>query len=200
MLKEIKEHSFYDEKLNSEITVIDLGACKGEFINELALHYNIKKAILVEASPINFIYLQNKENYVLYNNAVSDTNDEEISFYVDTNSPYNGSEIFNYFQGEEYKIKTINLSKLISDNNLDEIDILKIDIEGSEYKIFNTVSDDELLKIKQITIEFHDFIDTSLKFKTQEILKRFETLGFSKFAKGIDYMHGSENYDVLLYR
>lgn len=200
MFKVIKEHTFKEELLSPELVVIDLGACKGEFINELALHYKIKKAILVEASPVNFLHLENKENYLLYNKAVSDVNGEQISFYVDRNSPYNGSEIFNYFQGDEYKIETISLSKLISDSNLDVIDILKVDIEGSEYKIFNTVSDDELLKIKQVTIEFHDFIDTSLKLKTEEILTRFESLGFTKYAKGIDYMHGSENYDVLLYR
>lgn len=200
MLKEIKEHTFYENKLNPEIVVIDLGACKGEFINEMALNYKIKKAILVEASPVNFKYLPSRENYTLYNNAISDKEGETVSFYVDKNSPYNGSEIFNYFNGEEYKINTITLSSIINNNNLDVIDILKVDVEGSEYKIFNNISDKDLLKINQITIEFHDFIDPSLKSKTEEILKKFESLGYSKISKGISYMNGSENYDVLLYK
>lgn len=196
----IKEHTFFDDLLKDEIVVVDLGACKGEFINELENFFKIKKAILVEANPTNFNKLPVKSNYTLYNKAVSKNNGDIISFYEDLNSPYNGSGVFNYFNGFEHKIETITLDRLMEENNIDYIDILKIDIEGSEYEILPNISDECYSKIRQITVEFHDFIDTELKIKTEEIINKLELLGFNRISKGIRYMNNSDNYDVLFYK
>lgn len=200
MEKVIKEHTFFDELFNEEIVVIDLGACRGEFIDELNKQYKIKKAILVEANPTNFKNLIKNENYTLYNRLVSDKKNEITKFYEDPKSPYNGSNKFNYFDGIEHNINTITLEEIIEENNLDYIDILKIDIEGSEYDVIPSISEEILSKIKQITIEFHDFIDNNLKEKTQKIIDRLENLGFSRISKPINYMNNSNNYDVLFYK
>ena len=66
MEKVIKEHTFFDDYFGDEIVVVDLGACQGEFTDELNQYYKIKKAILVEANPTNFNKLTKKENYILY--------------------------------------------------------------------------------------------------------------------------------------
>lgn len=200
MEKVIKEHTFFDELFNDEIVVIDLGACKGEFIDELNNHYKIKKAILVEANPTNFNKLINRENYILYNRLVSNKKNESIKFYEDPKSPYNGSNMFNYFNGIEHNIQSITIEELIQENNLDYIDILKIDIEGSEYDVMPSISENILSKVRQITIEFHDFIDNNLKDKTENIIKRMESFGFDRISKPIKYMNNSNNYDVLFYK
>lgn len=196
----IKEHTFFDDLLNEELVVVDLGACRGEFIGELENFFKVKKAILVEANPTNFKTLINKPNYVLYNNAVSNVANETIIFYEDTKSPYNGSKIFNYFNGVEHKIKTITLEELMTENNIDYIDILKIDIEGSEYEVMSNISDECYSKIRQITVEFHDFVDSNLKIKTENVIQKLESLGFSRISKGVKYMNNSDNYDVLFYK
>lgn len=200
MERVIKEHTFFDDLLRDEIIVVDLGACKGEFIEEFNNLYNVKKAILIEANPTNFSQLKPKPNYVLYNNLISNINDVEIIFYEDTNSPYNGSYVFNYFNGIEHKLKTKTLETLMLENNIDYIDILKVDIEGSEYDVMPSISDETYSKIGQITIEFHDFIDNSLKEKTQNIINRLNGLGFKHISKPITYMNNSSNYDVIFYK
>jgi FkbM family methyltransferase len=200
MEKVIKEHTFLDELFKNEIIVIDLGTCRGEFVDEINKQYKIKKAILVEANPTNFKMLTKKDNYVLYNRLVSNKKNESLKFYEDPKSPYNGSNKFNYFNGIEHNIETITLEEIISENGLDYVDILKIDIEGSEYDVMPSISDEILSKIRQITIEFHDFIDNNLKDKTENIIKRMESLGFSKISKPIKYMNNSNNYDVLFYK
>lgn len=196
----IKEHTFFDDLFRDEIVVIDLGACRGEFINEINEIYKIKKAILIEASPTNHATLIQKPNYVIYNNLISNTDDVEVSFYEDNNSPYNGSYIFNYFNGVEYKIKTKTLESLMVENEIDYIDILKVDIEGAEYDVMPSISDETYSKIGQITIEFHDFIDNSLKEKTQNIIDKLRNLGFKHKSKPIYYMNNSANYDVIFYK
>jgi FkbM family methyltransferase len=196
----IKEHTFLDELLNDEIVIVDLGSCRGEFVDEMDKLFKVKKAILVEANPTNFKTLKNKENYILYNKAISDTSNQTIEFYEDVNSPYNGSKFFNYFNGVKHQIQTISLEDIIEENNISYIDILKVDIEGSEYDIMPNISDDTYSKIKQITIEFHDFIDVDLKAKTENIINKLESLGFSRISKPIKYMNDSDNYDVLFYK
>ena len=200
MERVIKEHTFLDDLLNDEIIVVDLGACRGEFVDEMNRLFKIKKAILVEANPTNFKKLKSEENYILYNRAISDKSEQIIDFYEDEKSPYNGSKFFNYFNGVKHQIQTITLDDIIEENNLSYIDILKVDIEGSEYDIMPNISDDVYSKIKQITIEFHDFIDVDLKIKTQNIINKLELLGFSRISKPIKYMNDSDNYDVLFYK
>jgi FkbM family methyltransferase len=200
MIKIIKEHSFFDDFLSDKNIIIDLGACRGEFSSEFMKHYPTHKCILVEANPTNFRYLPNDDKIIKYMNLISTKNDEEITFYEDPKSPYNGSKMFNYFNGIEHKIKTITLDKIISENNIDYIDLLKIDIEGSEYELLENLSMSTLEKVKQITIEFHDFIDPSLKNRTEIIVKKIEDFGFKSISKPIKYMYDSNHYDVLFYK
>jgi FkbM family methyltransferase len=186
--------------LNEDIIIVDLGACMGEFTNEMNKLYKVKKSIMVEANPTNFYKLENKENYVLYNKVIASENDKIVEFYEDSNSPYNGSNHFNYFNGIKHEIKSITLEKIIEENNLEYIDILKVDIEGSEYDVMPNIKDETYSIIRQITIEFHDFIDVNLKSKTQEIINKLKNLGFSHVSKPIVYMNNSDNYDVLFFK
>lgn len=194
------EHTFFDELFSDNLTIVDLGACKGEFSLAMNEKYVINKAILVEAAHRNFIHLPKQNNFILYNNAISDSNDKNITFYEDINSPYNGSVIFNYFNGEERNVTTITLDKIIKDNNLSHIDLLKIDIEGSEYKVLPSIPDETFNIITQITIEFHDFISTNFHIKTQEIVDKLVLLGYSYITSPTNYMNGSKYYDVLFYK
>lgn len=201
MLREIKEHTFFDDYFKKEITIVDLGACMGEFVDEMSKIYSVKKAVLVEANPTNFKKININSNYVCYNKAISSKDNDIIEFFEDPKSPYNGSKEFNWFDGIKHSIETISLSKLCEDNNIDFIDILKIDIEGAEYDILENLEDSFFLnKVGQITVEFHDFIDPQLKPRTKKIIDKMISLGFNCISKPIDYMHGSENYDVLFYR
>ena len=200
MKQVIKEHTFFDDMFNQEIVLIDLGACMGEFTNELNQRYKIKKAILVEANPNNFKLLPNKDNYVLHNKIVSTRGGETFPFYEDLTSPYNGSMVFEGVNRVVHNIETISLDDIIMENNITNIDILKIDIEGSEYDILTETSDEILNMCKQITIEFHDFLDLSLKPKTLEIIKRFENLGFSMISSSASWGYGTDHYDVLFYK
>lgn len=196
----IKEHSIFSDFLeDKEITVIDLGSCMGEFINEINSLFKIKKAILVEPNRKNFELLPRNDNFILLNKAAYSKNGEYLSFTRDIDSPYNGSLIFdNFNNSEKYHIETVSLASLIDlmDEKYD-IDLLKIDIEGAEYDLLLNSSDSELLKFKQITVEFHDFLDSKYKEKNKLIEKRMIDLGFDVLKNGTVYMLGSDYYDTL---
>jgi len=202
---EISEHTLDNSLLeNKNIKILDLGACLGNFSCELEKLFAISKAILVEANPTNFNKIKKSDNFIILNNAVfHDEETEHILFNEDLDSPVNGSIIFDHFKDSmvTHKIKTITLNKLISLFDLEEnenIDILKIDIEGGEYELLINASEKDLLKFKQITIEFHDFIDPSLRQLNDIIINKLKSLGFIlKSSKPAFFRYGSNHYDTL---
>jgi FkbM family methyltransferase len=199
----IKEHTILESYLAGKpLTVIDLGACLGEFTNELENYYPIKKAILVEPNITNYDKIQPRQSYILLNKIASSTAGQVVTFVEDVDSPYNGSVVFNYFNNsKEYALETVSLESLIElMNSDDDIDILKIDIEGAEYDILLNASDNALLKFKQITVEFHDFVDGRFKSDNKAVETRLLSLGFSIIKKGTDYKEGSDYYDTLFYK
>ncbi len=62
---------------------------------------------------------------------------------------------------------------------LEKIDLLKIDIEGAEIALFDSTSNDVLSRIRQITVEFHDFIpELGIQNDVKRTKLRLQSLGF----------------------
>lgn len=53
------------------------------------------------------------------------------------------------------KISVVNLSKIIQENKIDKIDVLKIDTEGFEYNILRGIKEIDYEKIRYIYFEHH---------------------------------------------
>lgn len=193
----IKEHTFLDDYLNDEITIIDLGACLGEFTEGIDNEFKLKKSILVEAGPMNFSQIKRKDNYVIYNNVISSIPNKTYEFFEDPTSPYNGSIIFKGFPGVYKKVESVTLQNIFEQNNISKVDIMKVDIEGSEYDLLLNTDEEILTKIKQITVEFHEFLDSRLKTETIKVFNRLTNLGFKHITKKL---HDFSNYDVLFYK
>ncbi len=58
-------------------------------------------------------------------------------------------------EGISYQVKCLTPKSLIDHLGIDSADILKLDIEGAEYELLQSLSHEELLQFKQIFIEFH---------------------------------------------
>ena len=72
----------------------------------------------------------------------------------------------------------------MNDYNIDEIDIIKMDIEGSEFYVFYELSDIWLKKTKILIIEMHD---RKIPGCSKKVLAKMKKLGFI-------YKIYSENY------
>lgn len=55
---------------------------------------------------------------------------------------------------------------------LEQVDLCKVDIEGAEIEMLLGASKQTLLKMQQITIEFHDFLDPALVPYVQSVMRR----------------------------
>jgi len=60
------------------------------------------------------------------------------------------------FNHETYRCRLKTLSEVISENNLEAIDLLKIDVEKSELDVLMGIQQSDWKKIRQIVLEVHD--------------------------------------------
>lgn len=75
-------------------------------------------------------------------------------------------------------VRATTLENFLASHDIDRVDLLKIDIEGAEFELFDTAPDAVLQRQAQITIEFHDFKNASLTPEVERIKSRMRTLGF----------------------
>ena len=126
--------------LEPDDIVLDLGANVGFFTDYAAK--KCKKVISVEGGDAFFACLihntyKNKNIEYLNANVVSENSK--------TNSTWANPSKMN-----------VTISDILNLYNLEKIDFLKIDIEGSEYDIFRDIDKNILSKIRKIAIEVHD--------------------------------------------
>ena len=164
---EKEERNFVSNLLQDGDAVIDVGANIGHYTNLLARKYPNKKVYAIEASPDIFQNLQfncklnQLENVVLYNNAISNVNNQTIDFFErgclsTTNKQFLKDWLISDKYIKKLKVKTMTLDHLIREENLHQIDLLKIDIEGEEEKaLFGVQESLKSGKIKNLVIEYH---------------------------------------------
>jgi len=63
--------------------------------------------------------------------------------------------------------------------SIDKISVLKINIEGSEYALLNSMDSSDFSKIDQIAVSFHDWLNPEWALLTKASLKLLELNGFS---------------------
>jgi FkbM family methyltransferase len=139
---------------------LDIGANIGLF-TELAIKKGASEVISVEINE-NAINIfedihKGKENVKLVKKAVYDKTGE-LTIHTDPNNSLVGSVFHDHTEGlsEIVTVPSISLDDLIDEYNLEDVGLVKIDVEGSEYAIFDGMSDDTLDKLNNIILEFHD--------------------------------------------
>ena len=71
--------------------------------------------------------------------------------------------------------KTTTVAKLLADSGFDEIDLLKIDIEGAEKEVFSAPDVDEWLsKVKVLTIELHDRMKRDCSYEFFKAVSKYK--------------------------
>jgi FkbM family methyltransferase len=181
-IKDHYSHYLLNSGINKNSTVIDLGANKGGFYSLMSAKYNCY-CFAVEASESLFNSLPKIDKVRCYHFAIG-KNNGSIKFYISKNSEANSlqlaiSEAWGVTTSTIIEEKT--LEKFLSDENIPlPVDILKIDVEGAETDIINSLSANTLSRIGQIPVEFHDFILGTEQYNTamHEAIKKLTSSHF----------------------
>ena len=169
-----------------------------------------EKVLLVEPVPHNVVEikknLNNLEGITIEQVALSDKNETKNFYFVKNTSihklkkhwssgigSFNKQHLLDHkskrFKIEEedidkISIEAIRFKDLVDKYNINQIDKLLVDVEGSEFAILNDI-DLNSINIKKIIFEYKHFdgYQTTGK-KLEEILKKFEENGYT--TKKID--------------
>jgi FkbM family methyltransferase len=68
-------------------------------------------------------------------------------------------------------VKTLTLERIMKDNKIEQIDFLKVDCEGGEGLIIESIKDATWKQIGKMAIEYHDSMSTLPHLKIVDILK-----------------------------
>lgn len=106
------------------------------------------------------------------------------TFYLPKNNAYvSGSTLSlqNVDTLEPISVPMKKFSDIVLELNHHTIDVLKMDIEGSEYAVLNDILTSSVI-IKQICIEFHHRMFKNGASKTRESIRLLKENGFELFA------------------
>ena len=186
------ENTYHNDFVNVEDgdVVVDIGFNCGIFSIQ-SLRFNPKRIVAFEPNPkLVSLFKDNFETDIIEINqlAVSNKNGSTKFFEnFDTGMSTIVDDINTDARNISYDVKVCAFNQIIIDHDLEAIDYLKVDCEGSEYDIFESIPDDYLKnKIRKITIEFHHRLSDD---RVQKLIAR---LTESNFELNIKYEENSK--------
>ncbi|MDD5382427.1 MAG: FkbM family methyltransferase [Candidatus Margulisbacteria bacterium] len=205
-LEVLRGHTFIN-RFDSNSVLVDLGANRGEFSRLMSERYPFSKVVMVEANPdlaqelkTNF----NQERFQVINAAVGPESRSSVKFHI-SNDPEASSIIKSFSEMEvgarkEVEVQMVTLEDIFSACGLKQIALLKMDLEGAEWDVLDRFSRDDYERIDQLSVEFHDFNDSSLRQRTEACINRLKSLGYSLHHTGADQRQGTPYMDCLFHK
>ncbi len=151
---------------NKKDKVIDIGAHYGLISIYIAKKNPQVDIYSFEPSKTTYTCLQenikvnNIKNIKSFNAGVGLKNEEKEFYFSPINtwgsSDTPGADFQNFSFSEKVKMK--NLSDVLKSEKIDKIKLLKVDCEGCEYDVFESMSDETLQKIEYLVVEAHAYV------------------------------------------
>lgn len=176
----ISEHHFLGSGLRSDSIILDIGANKGQFYYQTREKYS-GQFFLIEPNGELFRELKVVGTDRKFNVAIT-RETKQYTFYNSVNNEAGSLDKNMAAQWKLAEAETVDgwtFNHLMTQAGVDMIDVLKVDIEGAEIDLFNSLSNEQLRKIKQITCEFHDFMDQGQLQAVKDTLVRLKRNDFA---------------------
>ena len=156
----------YIHNLHQNSIVYDVGGYLGEFSENLLKRYD---PFIHLFEPVLEFHQHCKKVFngsikiTLHNYALSNTNDSQKILKSD-----NSSSIHTDKFGELQDIQTRRISDIISELKHDKIDLLKLNVEGSEFLILlDLIKTNSLSKVNVLLIQFHNFYPNAKNLRNE---------------------------------
>jgi FkbM family methyltransferase len=193
-------HQFHNFKPNSVQTLIDIGAHKGLYTSRAARYFQLKRAILIEPLPKLAAHLRKLRipGVEVVEAAMSDNVDnaifmvskvEQASSLLEMNPSMSDAYSLDMSETEKITVRVTTLDQTVSDLNIQSIDLLKIDVQGSERDLLagakNTLKKIKFVQVEVLFVEHYH--GCAQFFEIHSIMKR---AGF-RLCRLVDFSHDS---------
>ncbi|MES2416411.1 MAG: FkbM family methyltransferase [Patescibacteria group bacterium] len=147
--------------LNPSSVVIDVGGYHGDWANNIAKKYDpivhIYEPIKDFSQKLSERFLTNPKIHC-HPVGLSD-----VDAIININLKDDSSSLFKN-EGQYESIEVVDTTKEIEKQGIVSIDLMKINIEGSEYELLeNIIHSGYISNIKNIQVQFHDFVPNATK-------------------------------------
>jgi FkbM family methyltransferase len=174
-------HTVLGFAANTSPLVVDCGAHKGEFAQSVVAAWRAQ-CHSIEASPVLFETLILPEGAKGYNFAVSGEDGEMIFTISDNPEASHIGAASRSGDVQEITVPARSLAGFLDSLGEEDIDLLKLDIEGAEIAALDSLTGRHLARIGQITAEFHDFCGYVNSEQVDAVIARFKAAGFVIFS------------------
>ena len=167
-------------------TVVDAGANVG-FFTLYSKHFGARKIYSIDPDPLAFFYLEKNfgqdASITLLNKAMN-VSDAGMDINISLGASVGTSEFLRFLNIEnsvKIHVPTTCVDSILSMES--NINLLKLDIEGTEFKVIENLNQKHFDRINQFFIEFH--------FDPKPIAKKLIDNGYK-----VEYRHCTENDTV----
>ncbi len=173
--------------------IVDVGGYIGDF-SLYAAKYLDARVIVYEPIIENFFILEKNIKINDFSKVIESVcKGVGGGEHENLNISKNGQEIhassYFYSGGESRKILVVTLEDIFRVHQLEKIDLLKVDVEGGEYDIFEKAPEWVFGRIRHIVFEYHKCGETYLE-RLAKIICRLEKFNFKvKRVGSIVYAH-----------
>lgn len=195
------EYKAAEEKIKvAKNYIIDAGAQAGFFsLYSRALNPEVK-IIAIEPDEENLAAMENNfsqnkiQNVEIVSSALAGTRSVRDFFVSADFHDHSLNKNLVKKIARKVKVQSLALSDIYEKYKIKQIDLLKMDIEGAEYEVLNSLKQNDWDKINSIILEYHDFLNFSHE-ALENILKqnnfKVKTVK-SKFADNLGFIFASK--------
>ncbi len=175
--------------LNKDSVVYSFGIGKDISFDKKVMLKHGCKVYAFDPTPKSIAYIQAQKLNPLfhfYPFGISTKTGSEVFYLPKNKKAVSGSMAEHSFVDlyDKISVEMKTLSDIMQDLGHKHIDVLKMDIEGSEYEVVESILNLQI-PIKQLLIEFHDrFFDTA-EYKSKKLVKSLQENGYEIFAKSL---------------
>jgi len=175
----IQEYSGDDFPISNDDVIIDVGAHIGLFALFASQFCKNGKIFCYEPIKENYkILIENIEmnqiQNIFPNNLAVTKKTSRVKIFL--NDDQSGHSMF--IQNKNFvEVDSKSLSDIFIDNGIKECDFLKLDCEGAEYEIVESLSADLFTKINKTVIEYH-MVDTKPEL-LEQLINKLKQFSFS---------------------
>jgi FkbM family methyltransferase len=190
--------------LNQNSIVFDIGGYHGDWSEKIIALYN-PYVYIFEPVKEYFLVLKNKfvenEKIKVFNYGLSSVSEKKtISLLND------GSSIYVPDSENKEIVNLISISEFIKEHHINNISLMKLNVEGGEYEILKELIVSKLVKIiDNFQIQFHDFVENAIEQRnlirdilvfTHKCIYNFDFIweGWSKEGKSF---YNEEHFKIL---
>lgn len=172
----VEEYSNF--RINDNDIIIDIGAHIGLFTLYASQYCKNGTIFCFEPVEENYDILvdnitqNNLKNVKPFKSAVSKS---ESTITIYHNKDEAGHSMFS-FTSHALKVDSISLKKIIDENSINQCNLIKLDCEGAEYEIIESLPLEYFKKISKMIIEYH-FADSKPEL-VNEIITKLKNVSF----------------------